>query len=58
MASAGSYAKQTCTMTQTHNHASIPPLKFFTGQMPFLLPNQQHQITAGNLGRSDNKIYF
>jgi len=23
-------------------HASNPPLKFFTGQMPFLPPNQQH----------------
>ena len=26
-------------------HASTPPLKFFTGRMPFLLPNQQHQST-------------
>jgi len=31
---------QSCTLLQTNNHASIPPLKFFTGQMPFLLPNQ------------------
>jgi len=38
---------QICTLTQTHNHASIPPLSFFTGQMPFLLPNQQHQRTEG-----------
>ena len=24
------------------NHASTPPLSFFTGRMPFLPPNQQH----------------
>jgi len=35
---------QICTLTHTHNHASIPPL----GQMPFLPPNQQHQSTEGN----------
>jgi len=32
---------------QTDNHASIPQLKFFTGRMPFLPPNQQHQSTEG-----------
>jgi len=26
---------QICTLTQTHNHANIPPL-IFTGWMPFL----------------------
>jgi len=26
-------------------HASTPPLKFFTGRMPYLLPNQQRQST-------------
>jgi len=30
---------------QTENHASTPPLKFFTGRMPFLPPNQQRQST-------------
>ena len=29
------------------NHASTPPLSFFTGRMPFLLPNQQRQSTEG-----------
>jgi len=29
------------------NHANIPPLSFFTGWMPFLLLNQQHQSTEG-----------
>jgi len=29
------------------NYANIPPLSFFTGRMPFLLPNQQHQSTEG-----------
>ena len=27
---------QVCTSLQIDNHASNPPLKFFTGQMPFL----------------------
>jgi len=36
---------QVCTSFQTDNHASTPPLKFFTGWMPFLPPNQQCQST-------------
>ena len=40
---------QVCTSLQTDNHASTPPLSFFTGQMPFLPPNQQRQSTEGNL---------
>ena len=38
---------QVCTSLQTDNHASTPPLSFFTGRMPFLLPNQQCQSTEG-----------
>ena len=38
---------QVCTSLQIHNHARTPPLNFFTGWMPFLLPNQQHQSTEG-----------
>ena len=38
---------QVCISLQTDNHASSPPLKFFTGQMPFLPPNQQCQSTEG-----------
>jgi len=38
---------QTCILPQSDNHANIPPLKFSTGRMPFLLPNQQHQSTEG-----------
>jgi len=38
---------QICTSPQTDNHASISPLSFFTGRIPFLLPNQQHQSTEG-----------
>jgi len=38
---------QVCTSLQTDNHASNPPLSFFTGQMTFLLPNQQRQSTEG-----------
>ena len=40
---------QVCISLQTDNHASTPPLCFFTGQMPFLPPNQQHQSTEGSL---------
>jgi len=29
---------QVCTSLQSDNHASTPPLKFFTGRMPFLPP--------------------
>jgi len=36
---------QVCTSLQTDNHASTLPLSFFTGRMPFLLPNQQRQST-------------
>jgi len=38
---------QVCISLQTDNHASTPPLKFFTGRMPFLPPNQQRQSTEG-----------
>jgi len=38
---------QVCTSFQTDNYTSIPPLMFFTGWMPFLLPNQQHQSSEG-----------
>ena len=39
---------QVCTSLQTDNHASTPPLSFFTGRMPFLPPNQQRQSTDRN----------
>ena len=32
---------------QTDNHVSTPPLKFFTGRMPFLPTNQQRRSTEG-----------
>jgi len=38
---------QVCTSLQTDNHASTPPLSFFTGRLPFLPPNQQRQSTEG-----------
>jgi len=40
---------QVCTSLQTDNHASIPPLSFLTGRMPFLPPNQQRQSTEGKI---------
>ena len=39
---------QVCNSLQTNNHASTSLLKFFTGRMPFLPPNQQCQSTEGN----------
>ena len=46
---------QVCTslQLQTENHAGTPPLKCFTGQMPFLSPNQQNQSTEGILSQYD-----
>jgi len=44
---------QVCTSLQTDNHdvhsklTADTLLSFFTGQMPFLPPNQQHQSTEG-----------
>jgi len=38
---------QVCTSLKSDNHASTPPLSFFTGRMPFLPPNQQRQSTEG-----------
>ena len=38
---------QVSTWLQTDNHASTPPLSFFTGRMPFLPRNQQRQSTEG-----------
>jgi len=40
---------QVCTSLQTDNHASTPPLSFFTGRMPFLPPNQQRHSTVSTL---------
>jgi len=38
---------QVCTSLQTDNHASTPPLSFFTGRiMPFLPPNQQRPSSS------------
>jgi len=47
---------QVCISLQTDNHASTPPLKFFTGRMPFLMPNQQRQSTEGNNYWNSDKL--
>jgi len=48
---------QACTSLQTDKNASTPPLMCFTGWMPFLLPNQQRESTAGtHLLRYLNKL--
>ena len=41
---------------QTDNYASTPPLKFFTGRMPFLPPNQQRQSTEDVCKNTHNTI--
>jgi len=46
---------QDCTSLQTDNHASTPPLSFFTGRMPFVPPNQQRQSTEGNIKEKNKK---
>jgi len=46
-----------CTSLQTDNHASTSPLKFFTGRMPFLPPNQQRQSTTMQAYVSDTRKY-
>jgi len=45
---------QVCTSLQTDNHVSTPPLSFFTGRMPFLLPNRQRQSTEGSALKAKN----
>ena len=45
---------QVCISLQKDNHASTPPLIFFTGRMPFLPPNQQRQSTEGEM-KGENK---
>ena len=52
---------QVCTVLQTDNHTSTPPLCFFTGRMPFLPLNQQRQSTEGKvkvaqLGRKTKEL--
>jgi len=45
-----------CTLFQTDNHTSTPSLKFFTGLMLFLTPNQQCQSTE-DIHRSKEMYY-
>ena len=35
-----------------------PTTQFFTGQMPFLPPNQQHQSTEGNISATMQALYL
>ena len=37
---------EVCNSLQTDNHASTPPLSFFTGRMPFLPPNSVKALKA------------
>jgi len=44
---------QVCTSLQTDNHATAPPLSFFTGWMSFPSPNQQRKSTEGKLPHTE-----
>jgi len=46
-----------CTSLQADNDASTPNHSVFTGRMPFLPPNQQHQSTEG-CGRNRCQMLF
>jgi len=41
-----------CAELQTNNHHQQTNIQFFTGRMPFLLPNQQCQSTEGKISHS------
>ena len=47
---------QVCTLLQTDNHTSTPPLCFLTGRMPFLPPNQQCQSTEGTAAGCNSRL--
>jgi len=49
---------QVCTLLQTGNHASTPPLSFFTRRMPFLPPNQQRESTEGKTEHKNTVKYI
>jgi len=40
---------QVCISLQADNRASIPPLSFFTGWMPFLQNNQNKQLSVADM---------
>jgi len=46
---------QVCTSLQTDKEHQHSTTRFFTGRMPFLPPDQQHQSTEGKLNRH-NKL--
>jgi len=49
---------QVCTSPPTDNNASTLSLRFFGGQMPFLLPNQQRESTEGNIYRIKDRKFI
>ena len=49
---------QVSTSLQTYNRASTSLLKFFTGRMPFLPPNQQCQSTEGTIDVWTSQVFW
>jgi len=49
---------QVCISFQTDNHASTPPLKFFTGRMPFLPPNNSVKALKAPFAYPHSTINF
>jgi len=54
VASAGPYASLHCAPDRRQH----PNTLFFTGQMPFLPPNQQCQSTAGDDSHDDSRLFY
>ena len=54
VASAGPYASM--HLAPDRQTTPAPHHCFFTGRMPFLPPNQQHQSTEGNIHALDKQI--
>jgi len=50
---------QICTLTQTHNHASIPPLSFLQAGCPSCSPtNSLKALKASNIHSLDDIIAY
>ena len=45
---------QICTSPKSDNHASTTLLSFFTGRIPFLLPNQRRPSTEDMFNITEN----
>jgi len=49
---------QVCILLQTDNHASTPPLKFFTGRLPFHPSNSVKALKASSNSNSNANMFI